>query len=159
MWRTDVPSSEHPPSSITPARPSLRGQLQARVRSSGEFSAKTKRGRISPMSRAYSFHKPERSPAIPAPLPAALMSWQGNPPQRMSTVPLQGRPSRVQTSSQIGNSGKIPSRCRASSTSRGYRSISHAPIGVCPSKRSARIPPPAPAKRWKVLKLSCAMSF
>ena len=53
-------------------------------------------------------------------------------------------------SSQIGKGGNIPSRCLASNTSLGYFSISQAPTGMCPSKRSARIPPPAPANKWNV---------
>ena len=86
------------------------------VRSRGEFSAKTKRGRISPMSLAYSFQSPERSPVIPAPLPAALMSWQGNPPQRTSTVPLQSVPSNSRMSPKVGKNGKTPSACLCSNT-------------------------------------------
>jgi len=34
------------------------------------------------------------------------MSWHGKPPLTMSTVPRQGRPSKVRTSSHDGESGK-----------------------------------------------------
>ena len=43
------------------------------------FSTRTMLGRISRMILAYSRHNPDRSPSIPAPRPATLMSWQGNP--------------------------------------------------------------------------------
>jgi hypothetical protein len=40
------------------------------------------------MASAYRLHNPLRVPsAIPAPAPATLMSWQGNPPQMMSMGP------------------------------------------------------------------------
>lgn len=47
------------------------------------------------MIRAISRHIPLRSPSIPAPFPAALMSWHGNPPDTTSTIPRHGLPSKV----------------------------------------------------------------
>jgi hypothetical protein len=47
------------------------------------------------MTRAISTQSPDRSPSIPAPFPAALMSWQGKPPETTSTRPRHGRPSKV----------------------------------------------------------------
>src|SRR5690606_31894658 len=85
----------------------------------GEFSTQTKRGRTSRMILLNSLQRPERDPVIPAPFPAALMSWHGNPPHTTSTSPRQGLPSKVRTSSQIGNFGRIPSRCLWSKTFRG----------------------------------------
>lgn len=125
---------------------SWRTTPRPRVRRSGLFSAKTKRGRTSPMIRAYSFQRPLRSPVIPAPLPAAEMSWQGNPPLMTSTFPRQGLPSKVQTLSQIGNRSRCPSRCRSSTRSRGYFSSSQAHTVFHPRSRLASSPPPAPLK-------------
>jgi hypothetical protein len=47
------------------------------------------------MILAISTHIPERSPVIPAPFPAADMSWQGKPPDTTSTIPRHGFPSKV----------------------------------------------------------------
>lgn len=126
---------------------SLRTMSSPRVRKSGEFSAKTNLGRTSSIILAYSFQSPERFPPIPAPPPAELMSWQGNPPQTTSTAPRQGFPSKVQTSSQMGNLGSTPSRCRCSKTCLGYSSISTAQTVECPRSCPPRIPPPAPANK------------
>ena len=52
----------------------------------GEFSTNTNRGRTSLIILAISRHRPLRSPSSPAPFPAALMSWQGKPPETTSTV-------------------------------------------------------------------------
>ena len=78
----------------------------------GEFSTKTKRGRTSPTIRAISRQSPDRAPSIPAPLPAALMSWHGKPPETTSTMPRHGRPSKLHTSLQIGKGSRLPSFCR-----------------------------------------------
>lgn len=161
---SQAPSTPHLASYPIAAK-SPRTRPSPREVSIGEFSTKTKRGRTSQMTRAISTHIPERSPSIPAPFPALLMSRQGhygNPPQMASSsdTPFHAANASahsglsdlsVRMSSQIGNSGKIPSRCLCSKTSLGYRSISQAAIGVCPSSRSAKIPPPAPEKRWIVL--------
>ena len=74
---------------------------------------------FSAMRRWNSHQRPLRAPASPAPFPATLMSWQGNPPDTTSTMPRHGLPSKVQMSSQIGNLGKSPSACRCSKTLRG----------------------------------------
>jgi hypothetical protein len=121
--------------------------LRRALMSMGEFSTKTRRGRTSPTIRANSRHSPLRSPPIPAPLPAQEMSWQGKPPHTASTRPRQGFPSKVRTSSQMGNLGRMPSRCRWSNTDRQYASISTAHTQVCPRSIPPRIPPPAPANR------------
>ena len=112
-----APNTPHSASYPISAK-SPRTTCNPRLVSSGEFSTKTYRGPTSRMILANSFHKPERAPVIPFPLPAALMSWQGNPPQIASTFPRQGFPSKVVTSSQIGNRGNIPSRWRCNKTFR-----------------------------------------
>ncbi len=119
-----------------------------RTVSIGEFSTSTRRGRTSPTTRAISRQRPLFSPSIPVPAEFdADMSWHGNPPHTQSTSPRHGLPLNVRTSSQIGNFGKIPSRCRWSSTFRQYGSISTAQTQVCPRRIPPRIPPPAPANR------------
>jgi len=129
----------------------------------GEFSTKTNRGRTSPTIRAMWLHMPDRSPSMPAPFPAALMSWHsyGNPPQMASSLDTPFHIANASAhsglsclsdliSSHTGKTGRSPSSCRCSRTRLGYSSISQAPIGVCPRMASARIPPPAPANRCKV---------
>ena len=124
-------------------------------------------GRTSPMILAISLQSPLASPSIPAPFPAQLMSWHsyGNPPhmassddtsfQALNAAAHSGLSDRsVVTSSQTGKTGRTPSSCLCSKTLRGYSSISTAQTGVCPSRMSARIPPPAPANRCKVYKTS-----
>jgi hypothetical protein len=117
-----------------------------RLRRSGLFSAKTRGGPTSSMTRSIWNQSPERSPASPSPLPIALMSWQGNPPVTTSIRPLHGLPSKVQMSSQIGNRSSTPSRCRCNRISLGKGLISTAATVVQPSSFEARTPPPAPAK-------------
>ena len=113
----------------------------------GEFSTKTNFGLISQMILNISLHNPEFSPLIPAPFPAIETSWHGNPPQMMSILPVHGFPSNVRTSSQIGNLGRIPSRCRCNKTRLQYELISTAQTVVCPSNFPPRIPPPIPANK------------
>jgi hypothetical protein len=72
----------------------------------GEFSTNAKRGRTSRMTRAISTQRPDRSPSIPAPFPAALMSWQGKPPETTSTRPRHGRPSKVVNVRPNGEGGE-----------------------------------------------------
>ena len=116
-----------------------------RVRSLGLFSEKTNVGCVSLATRSISKTSPERVPASPLPVPAALTSWQGKPPETTSTEPLQGRPSKVLMSSQIGNLSRCPSRCLARRTLRAKASSSTAHWVRHPSKREANKPPPAPA--------------
>jgi hypothetical protein len=69
----------------------------------GEFSTRTKQGSTSQTTRAISRQSPLRLPSRPSPLPATLMSWHGKPPETTSAAPRHARPSKVRTSSQIGN--------------------------------------------------------
>ena len=131
------------PTSLAPSTPHLasypieakspRTTSSPRTVSIGEFSTNANLGRTSQMMRANSFQSPDLSPVIPAPAPADDMSWQGNPPETTSTIPRQGLPSKVQTSSQIGKGGRSPSFCRATSTLAGYGSISTAQTVSQPS--------------------------
>jgi len=116
----------------------------------GLFSTNANRGCTSPMIRAISVHIPLRSPSRPSPFPAMETSWHGKPPAMQSTIPRHGLPSNVVTSSKIGNQGSTPSFCLADRTCWQYGSISTAQTGICPSSMSESIPPPAPAKRWRV---------
>ena len=61
----------------------------------GEFSTNTNLGCTSQMILAISRHIPLRSPSMPAPPPAAEMSWHGKPPDTTSTIPRHGFPSKV----------------------------------------------------------------
>ncbi len=95
----------------------------------------TYRGRSSPVRRAISDQRPERSPSMPAPFPATLMSWQGNPPVITSTVIpscLSLSPVNSLTSVYCGTSGQ----CLAS-TLRGYASISQKATVLKPPVRSS----------------------
>lgn len=101
-------STPHRASNPIAAR-SPRTRSNPRTRRAGEFSTNTNRGRTSSTTRAISRQSPLRSPSSPLPFPAVLKSWQGNPPDTTSTIPFQGLPSNVRTSSQIGNGRRIPS--------------------------------------------------
>ena len=92
-----------------------------RIVSIGLFSTNTNRGLISQMILDISPHNPLCLPLIPfrpVPVPAPLMSWQGNPPHTISTFSRHGCPLKVRTSSHIGNMGNIPSHCRWNKTFR-----------------------------------------
>jgi hypothetical protein len=102
-------------------------------------------GPTSPMIRHCSVHRPLASPTASCRI--CEMSVQGNPPATMSARPRHGLPSNVRTSSQIGNRGRILSRCRCSSSFRQKGSSSTAQTQVWPRRMPPRIPPPAPAKR------------
>jgi hypothetical protein len=60
------------------------------------------------MIRHSSRQRPERLPEMPSPLPAWLMSWQGNPPQITSANPLGAL--SVVTSSKHGTPGQCFAR-------------------------------------------------
>lgn len=107
------------------------------------FSTTTYRGRRSRTMRANSNQRPDLSPASPAPLPAKLMSWHGNPPAMTSTLqsssPLGGN---VFTSSWRRTSGQ----CFAS-TRRAKGSISTCHLHWRPDLSSPKSMPPIPANR------------
>jgi hypothetical protein len=74
-------SASYPSAAKSPrTRPS-----RIRRSNSATFSTMTKRGRSSPIRRAYSRHRPLRASCSPERSPASDMSWQGNPPQMQST--------------------------------------------------------------------------
>ena len=80
---------------------SKRTRSSPRTARAGTFSRKTYLGRHSRTSRKTSNTRPLHPPAKPAPLPATLISWQGNPPLIMS-ISGSSSPLSVCTSSQIG---------------------------------------------------------
>lgn len=118
-----------------------------RTTRAGEFSTKTKSGPISRTTRAISLQSPERSSCSPSPFPATLVPWHGKPPHTIFDLPFHGLPSKVLMLSQIGNRGRMPSRCLCKRTFLLNGSISTAQTQVCPSSIPPRIPPPHPAKR------------
>src|ERR1019366_4228216 len=69
-----------------------------------------------------------------------------NPPETTSTSPFQSRPSKVQTSSHMGNGGKCPSFCRCISRRAQKGMISTAATVFHPRSFPPSMPPPAPAK-------------
>lgn len=113
-----APSTHHAASYPMRAR-SPRILASPLLTSRGEFSRNANSGRTSLIIRCISRQRPERAPSMPAPFPAAEMSWHGKPPDTTSTRPRHGRPSKVRTSSQTGKGGSKPSFCRASSTLAG----------------------------------------
>ena len=84
---------------------------------------------------------PERSPASPALAPATLRSWQGLPPQMMSTGGSRAPFSFVMspTWSMLGK--------RAFVTAMGKGSISLAQTGSIPAWTAARGKPPMPSNK------------
>lgn len=66
---------------------------------------RTTTGAVSPMMRAYSDHRPERAPPMPAPRPAVLRSWQGKPPTRTSAA---GRAGDVADVAEVLGLGEAP---------------------------------------------------
>ena len=141
-----APSTSHSASYPISAR-SPRTLASPRPTSKGEFSRNANSGRTSLIIRCISRQRPERAPSMPAPFPAAEMSWHGKPPDTTSTRPRHGRPSKVRTSSQTGKVGSSPSFCRASNTLADQGSSSTAQTVRNPSSSLPSIPPPAPAKR------------
>ena len=115
---SSAPSTSHSASYPISAR-SPRTLASPRPTSKGEFSRNANSGRTSLIIRCISRQRPERAPSMPAPFPAAEMSWHGKPPDTTSTRPRHGRPSKVRTSSQTGKGESKPSFCRASSTLEG----------------------------------------
>lgn len=97
--------------------------------------------RISFVMRICSMNKPERAPANPARAPATDKSWQGLPPQRISTGGSSAPLSFVISPTWIisGN--------RSFVTSMGNGSISLAQRGLTPQCTAARGNPPMPSKR------------
>lgn len=115
---SSAPSTSHSASYPISAR-SPRTLASPLPTSRGEFSRNANFGRTSLIIRCISRQSPERAPSMPAPFPAAEMSWHGKPPDTTSTRPRHGRPSKVHTSSQTGKGGSRPSFWRASSTLAG----------------------------------------
>jgi len=123
------------------------------------FSTSTYRGRISPMSRANSDHRPDCSPSMPAPFPATLISVQGKPPHMTSTaIPSAARraPVSVRTSSYCGT----PGQCFAS-TRRQKGSISTKAAVLNPLVRSSpksKAPMPLNSERTESI-MGCPISL
>lgn len=109
-----------------------------RSSSAATFSTTTYLGRSSPMRREKDDHRPDRSPPIPAPAPAWLMSWHGNPPQMTS----QGTPAKVVTSPWIGTAGQCLRRMAWQ-----YGLFSTNWMVRIPARSSPRLKPPIPEKR------------
>jgi len=96
---------------------------------------------ISFVIRVCSIKRPERAPANPARAPATDKSWQGLPPQMMSTGGSSAPLSFVISPTWI-KSGN-----RSFVTSMGKVSISLAHTGLTPQCTAARGKPPMPSKR------------
>jgi hypothetical protein len=91
------------PLRVIPERSELAEHLIQSARAKGADVLDDRvRGRHSSMRRRYSLQSPDRSPASPAPLPAVLMSWQGNPPAITSTGPTS-KACRSRTSLEAGH--------------------------------------------------------
>ena len=139
--RTHVQTASYPLWESSP-----RTSPSPRAARAATFSTTTIRGASSRTIRANSNHRPLRAPARPAPLPAVETSWQGNPPQRMSTGAAVSLP-RDRTSSCRTASGQ----CRAR-TRRHHSCCSHCHVVSAsnpPSRRALSRPsssPPIPAK-------------
>ena len=141
-------SSEHSPSHIEPHRGQVSeyGSKPPRSEHWRVFHEDESRLNFATI-RAISIQSPLLAPSRPAPLPAALMSWQGKPPETTSIAPRHGSPSKVRTSSQIGKGGSVPSFCRASKTLLDITSVGLDGADGSPTEQPLpSIPPPAPAK-------------
>ena len=92
------------------------------------------------MIRICSINRPEREPAKPALAPATLRSWQGEPPQMMSTGG-SFAPSSLVMSPRWTISGK-----RSLVTRMGNGSISLAHRVAMPLRRAARGKDPPPLR-------------
>ena len=104
------------------------------------FSMTTTLGLSEAIAVLKSAHSPERVPGrMPARRPARLRSWQGNPPQRMSTGSTVAQ-STVVTSPKFGTPGHL-----AASTFDGSASNSQCHTVSAPKNDStARSRPPTP---------------
>ena len=128
----------------------------------GTFSHARKRGRIKravlPLwtSAALisftilicSMNRPERAPARPERGPATLRSWQGEPPQMMSTGGSFAPSSFVMSPTWI-----MLGKCFLV-TWMGNASISLAQTGVIPLRTAARGKPPIPSKREPMVSMA-----
>src|SRR6185312_13351825 len=132
------PISERSPSTTSSPRP----------RSAATFSTKTYRGRKSLIILWNSFQRPLRLPVIPSPLPATLMSWQGNPPATTSTR------ERVELLPLLTSVTLLSARGKfLASTLRQYGSISTCHLVSNPARSNPRSMPPIPAKRLPMVGL------
>lgn len=106
------------------------------------FSHTTRRGRIILMASRMDTHRFDRVPSVmPRRAPARLTSWQGEPPEIMSTGDTFSQSTAV-TSRKFGASGKCCARIFD-----GASSNSHTHAVVAFSARStASASPPYPAK-------------
>lgn len=97
----------------------------------GTFSTTTCRGPTSRMILANSDQSPERAPSMPAPFPAVLMSWHGNPPQMMSTCSRQfGQPLVKEPACAVAASPGPPNKSELTgcgSSTRGHPAFSRTP--------------------------------
>ncbi len=100
---------------------------------------------ISFVMRICSMNKPERAPAKPARAPATDKSWQGLPPQMISTGG-SSAPFNLVISPTWIMSGK-----RSFVTSMGKVSISLAHTGLTPQCTAAKGKPPMPSKRLPIV--------
>ncbi len=101
--------------------------------------------RISFTTRICSIKRPERAPDRPALAPATLRSWQGLPPQMISTG------GRLAPFSFVISPTWIMSGKWCFVTSMGKASISLAHTGVIPFRTAARGKPPMPSKRLPIV--------
>lgn len=100
---------------------------------------------ISFTMRICSINRPERSPESPALAPATERSWQGLPPQTISTG-VSSAPFSFVMSPTWTMSGN-----RSFVTSMGKASISLAHTGVMPLCTAARGKPPIPSNRLPIV--------
>ena len=118
-----------------------RGRMSAPVRPRSLSAV-----RISFMIRICSIKRPERAPDNPARAPATLRSWQGLPPQMMSTGS-SSLPFNFVMSPLWAMPGK-----RRSVTFMGNGSISLAQRVLIPYRSAARGKPPMPSNRLPMVR-------
>lgn len=150
MWGAPSSAAErHSHSASYPsASRSCRTTSSPSLMRSDEFSANTHSGLTSPAMRANSHHRHDLLPRMPVRSPSGDTFWHGKPPHSTSQQPAHCLPSKVRTSSHMGNGSSIPSFWRATRTSRQNLSSSTAQTVLHPSSSPPSRPPPAPAKRW-----------
>ena len=109
------------------------------------FSKIAYRGRSSLIRRAHSDQSPLRSPSIPAPFPATLMSWHGKPPV-MTSTPIPSVASRSAVIPLTSSYSFTPGQFLLS-TFCAYGSISQNATVSKPARSKPRVNPPIPANR------------
>lgn len=129
--------------------PGTFSQMKSRGRiNSSAIPVRLSAFRISFVIRICSMKRPERAPARPARVPATDRSWQGLPPQMIST----GRSSSPR-SFVMSPTCCMPGKWRFV-TSMGKASISLAQRGMIPLRNAASGNPPIPSKRLPKVKVT-----